>query len=179
MSVYYPSGCTNLPDVSCSDCPKPELGRVRAFWAQRVDFNFIDITNPVEWQAAIVARQVYLFPYGKGSVEFAENMQDGFGNVDQSLMSYSITANLMEPSFPNNCTFWNQIKRSNFWKLGYKTETQFYLSSVPATWIPKAPVADDIKSRVTWNIMVKFVQEDLPCPFTGPAGTFDRCIEPA
>ncbi len=176
--IYYPS-CAGIPDPSCSDCPTKELGRVRSIFLKRTDYKFLDITNPLEWVAAINARNVYVFPYTKGSLEIVENMQDGFGNVDQDLMSYSFTLNAMDPQFPNNCDFWNAIKHNNNYQVGYRTETKIYMSDVGATIIPKAPIADDLKSRVVWNITFKFIQEDIPCPKAIPNEIFTVCLLPS
>lgn len=178
MSVYYPD-CATISDPGCSDCPSKELGRVRSVFFKRTDYTFVDITNPIEWQTAIQNRDVYVLPYTKGSLDMAENLEDGFGNVDQDLMSYSFTLNIMDPQFPDNCSFWNSIKRNNNYQVGYRTETKIYLSDVGATIIPKAPIADDLKSRVVWNVIIKFIQENIPCPQDIPNGTFDRCILPS
>ena len=86
------------------------------------------------------------------------------------------TGTVFEPNYKANCNFWNDIKRSKEWKFGYKTETQVHLSDNSATIIPKAPIGDDKKMSVIWNAIIKFTQEDIPCPSDEPTGVFDVCI---
>lgn len=176
MSIYYPGCDDTITAPDCSDCPAKELGRVRSIWFQKTSYTFADITDPAEWQTAICNGDVIVFPYTKGSLAIAPTLSDGFGNVDQTLDSYAFTLSIMEPNYKNNCGFWNSIKRSNSYKVGYRTETSIHLSSVAATVIPTAPIADDVKSKVIWTAEIRFVQEDNPCPIDMPVGTFDRCI---
>lgn len=180
MSVYYPS-CGSVPDPTCSDCPPKELGRTRSIFYQRVDFEFTDPTNPIEWDAAIQARNVYIFPYAKGALSPSPNLQDGYGNVDQDYMStsYSLDSMLSTNLDAQTIGFFNSVKRNNNYRVGWVTETLVWRSSVGATIIPTLPVADDLKSRVTFKVDHKFVQEDIPVPTMKPAGIFDRCILPS
>lgn len=176
MSIYYPTGCGTVPPPICSDCPVKELGRVRSLFFQRNDFEFIDITDPAEWDQAICDQDVFVFPKTKGSLDMAEQMTSGFGDKDEDLMNYEFTLNIMEPNYPDNCDFWNSIKRANIYRVGWRGQTKVYLSDVIATIIPKAPIADDIKQATYWNIIVKFIQEDMPCAQDIATGVFDRCI---
>lgn len=178
-SVYYPGCSLVIPDPDCSDCPTKELGRVRSVFLVNTSYTFADITNPVEWQTAINNRDVYVFPYTKGTFTMNEVLTQGFGNVDEDVDSYENVINAMEPNFAANCAFWDAMKRSHNFKVGWRTQTKIYLSSVGATIIPKFNVEDDLKSKVIWNLTFKFVQEGLPCPVDMPVGTFDRCIEAA
>lgn len=179
MSVYYPGCSLVIPDPTCSDCPTKELGRVRSIFLVKTSYTFADITNPVEWQTAITARNVYVFPYTKGTFTMNPVLSPGFGNVEEDLDSYENTLEVMEPNFAGNCNFWNAMKRSNAFKIGWRTESYVYLSSVASKIIPKFGVEDDLKSKVNWNIQFKFVQEDITCPTDMPVGTFDRCIVPS
>ncbi len=176
MSIYLP-GCGTPPAPTCQDCPTKELGRVRGFWLQKVGFTFINIEDPTEWDTAICNQDVYVFPYANGTAEQAEQLSDGYGNVPQTLDSYEFTLNLHEPQYQNNIPFWNFVKRSNQFLVGYKTQTLIHLGSVAAMIFPKAPVSADVKSKIDINLMIKFVQEDLIVPVLAPAGIFDVCVD--
>jgi len=177
-TIYTP-GCGTPPAPTCQDCPTKELGRVRGFWVQKATYTFADITNPAEWNAAICNGDVFVFPYANGTAEQAEQLSDGYGNVPQTLDSYEYTLNLHEPQYKNNIPFWNFVKRSNAYLVGYKTETLFHLSQVAAMFFPKAPVSADIKSKIDINIMIKFVQEDLIVPVSAGAAEsiFTQCVD--
>ena len=176
MSVYYPGCTTSQADPVCSDCPTKELGDIRSFFFVKSDFTFTDITATGEWTTGLNAKDIYVFPYARGTMEMAENLQPGFGDTVEELDGFEFTANVFEPNYKANCAFWNDIKRSKEWKFGYRTETQVHLSDSVATIIPKAPISDDKKKSVIWNATVKFTQEDIPCPSDKPSGVFDVCI---
>lgn len=179
FSVYY-SGCdTVIPDPVCSDCPDKELGRVRSIFLQRVDYTFVDITNPVEWQTAIQNRDVYVFPYTKGTFTMNEVLTPGFGNVEEDMDSYENILAVMEPNFKDNRAFWNAMKKSHAFKVGWRTESYVYVSDTPAVIIPKFKVDDDLRSKVIWDLGFKFIQEDIPQIVDMPVGTFDLCITPS
>lgn len=175
MSIYYPSGCVITEAPVCSDCPSKELARVRAIWLQKATYTFKDIEDPTEWATARCAGNVIIFPYTNGTVDQSELLSDGYGNVPQTLDSYEYSLNLHEPNYQNNIPFWNQVKRSNQYLVGYKTQTKICLSAVPAMIFPKAPVSGDIKAKVDINIMIKFIQEDLCVPVNAPPSTFEVC----
>lgn len=175
MSLYYSSGCAITEAPVCSDCPTKELARVRHFWLQKATYTFTDIEDPAEWATARCAGNVIIFPYTNGTVEQAELLSDGYGNVPQTLDSYEYSLNLHEPNYKENIPFWNQIKRSNQYLVGYCTQTQGHLSAVAAMIFPKAPVSGDIKAKVDVNMMIKFIQEDLCVPFSFPPSTFEVC----
>lgn len=175
MSIYYP-GCAAVTPPICSDCPEKEFGGIRSIFLVKSDYSFLDITDPSEWATAICNEEVYVFPYTRGSLEMAETLAGGFGNTLQDLDSYEFTLNVFEPNYLENCNFWNSIKNNKNFKIGYRTETQVYLSDVTILIIPKAPITEDLKTKVVWNIIFKFVQENIPCPLGLPVGIFDKCI---
>jgi len=176
MSVYYPGCGTTIPDPQCSDCPDKELGGMRSIWLQKDTFAFTDITDPSEWQTAINNKDVYVFPKTRGTLEQTETESQGFGDQSMVVDGYDFVANIFDPNFVDNVDFWNAIKKSNNYKLGWRSESKTYLSDEAVGIIPKAPVAEDIKLAILWNIAFKFSQEDYPTPNDIPGTVFDRCV---
>lgn len=176
MSIYYPGCNSTINDPVCSDCPDKELGGVRSFWLQKNSFAFTDITNPAEWRNAICNKDIYVFPYSNGSLSAAPQESPGFGNVAVDVDSYEFTVAVKEPNYLSNVGFWNTIKKSHNFLLGIRTETQVLLSDVPVLIEPMAPIADDQKSKIAWNVTFKFIQENWPVNYNMPIGTFTRCI---
>ena len=174
--VYYPGCGTTIPDPQCSDCPDKELGGLRSFWLQKETFAFSDITDPAEWATAIANKDVYVFPKSRGSLEQTEVESPGFGDQTTVTDGYDFVANVMEPNFNDNVDFWNAIKKSNNYRLGWRTESKIFLTDDAVGIIPKAPVAEDIKTAILWNIMFKFSQEDYPTPNDVPGNIFDQCV---
>lgn len=176
MALYYP-GCTEtVNDPACTDCPDKELGDIRSIFLVKKTFSFTDIQNPAEWSTGIAARNIYVFPYTRGSLAVAENEQPGFGDTLTTIESYEYTLNVMEPNYKGNWAFWDSIRTSNNWKIGWRTQTQVHISDVTAVINPKAPVAEDKKQAIFWNIVFKFIQQGLPRPSDMPTSIFDRCI---
>jgi len=177
MSVYYPGCDDSITDPQCSDCPPKELGDVRHFAIWDTNAPFTDITSAAEWQTKICDKEVYSFPFARGSVEFTETESPGFGNQEVSLDGYDVVATVSEPNYVANCNFWNDIKRQKTWGFMYVTETQIHQSEKAVQFIPKPIIGEDKKAAIVWQIIVKWSQEDIPCPFDEPTGVFDQCIE--
>lgn len=178
-SIYYPGCGTNIPNPECSDCPDKELGGIRGIALVKETFSFSDITDIAEWWAGIASGDIYLFPKTRGSLEQTETESQGFGDQSTVVDGYDFVLNVMEPNFVANVDFWNAVKKSNQWRVAWRTETQLWISDDPAGIIPKAPVAEDIKSTVLWNIMFKFSQEDYPTANTIATGLFEQCVDNA
>lgn len=177
MSVYYPGCGTTIPNPECSDCPDKELAGIRSMFLVKDTYSFADITNPAEWQTALNAGNVYMFPKTRGSLEQTETETQGFGDQSTIVDGYDFVLSVFEPNFRDNVDFWNAVKRSNNFKVGWRTENTVWLSDDAAGIIPKAPVAEDIKQTVIWNIMFKFSQEDYPTPYDVPANVFTQCVD--
>lgn len=175
MSIYTPS-CGTPPAYKCTACPTKELGGIRSIWLQKVSYTFTDIENPAEWDAAICAGNVIPFMFTNGSLALAEQTSQGYGNVPTDLDSYEFTLDVHEPNL-ENVAFWNFVKRSNQYLVGYKSETKIYLSSVAAKFFPKNPIATDVKTKIDLNIVIKWVQEDIIAGKTAPVGIFNDCVD--
>lgn len=176
MSVYYPGCDITIPDPTCSDCPEKELGGLRSFWLQKETFTFADITDTSEWETAINNKDVYVFPKSRGSLEQTETESQGFGDQASVVDGYDFVASVFEPNFVENIDYWNAMKRTNNYKLGWRTENKVFLTDKAVGIIPKAPVGEDIKVAILWNLMFKFSQEDYPLASDIPATVFDRCV---
>jgi len=176
MSLYYPGCTTSQADPVCSDCPSKELGDIRHFAFVKATFAFTDISDAAEWAAGINSKDIYAFPFGRGTLEMTPNLQPGFGDQIETLDGYEFDINVSEPNYKDNCNFWNDIKRSKEWNFAYLTETQVHLTDSIVLVVPTAPIGDDKKQSVIWNANVKFSQEDIPCPSNAPVGTFEECI---
>lgn len=177
MAIYYPGCPESIPKPVCSDCPTKELGDVRSLFFVDKDFTFNDITLTAEWTTGINNSDIYVFPYTRGTLEVAETLEPGFGDQDETLAGYLYTLTVMEPNYKNNWAYWNSIKNSKRFKVGWRTETQVHLSDVTALIVPKAPIGEDKKAGIYWNLLIKFTQEDLPQPLDMPTGVFDQCID--
>lgn len=176
MSVYYP-GCGNtIPDPICSDCPEKQLAGLRSIFLQKDTYAFADITDPNEWQTAINNKDVYVFPKSRGSLEQTETEAQGWADQSTVVEGYDFVANCFEPNFVDNIDFWNQMKKANNYKVGWRTENKIFVSDKAVGIIPKAPVVEDIKMAIVWNIVFKFSQEDYPTAYDVPGTVFNQCV---
>lgn len=178
-ATIYTPGCGDPPPPTCADCPSKELGGVRGFWIQKASYTFSNIQDPNEWQTAICNKNVFVFPFSNGDVSIDPTMTDGYGNLPQTLDSYTYTVNIHEPQYINNVPFWNFLKKGISYKFGYKTQTMLHLSAVAAQYTPTAPVGKDVKSKIDMAIKVMFVQTDLIQPIAAgnAESIFDTCVD--
>lgn len=178
FTIYMP-GCGTPPAPTCEDCPVVELGGVRSIWLQKNTFTFVNIADPNEWNAAICAGNVYVFPFTNGTVSQDANMEDGFGNTPQSVTGYTYTVDFVEPQHVKNIPFWNFIKSGNSYLIGYKTQNYAYLSSIAANFVPTQPISKDLKSSVRNHVKAMFVQANLiqEVAIGNAASIFSTCTD--
>lgn len=178
MTIYNPGCPDEITNPICSDCPPKELGDIRSFWLRNTATPFVDITDPTEWQALITSRDLFVFPYSNGGLEVTENEVTGYGNVETEADGYSFVMTVHEPAYVDNWGFWNSIKNSKNYHVGWRTENYIHESEFTVSIVPKAPIAEgDKKGKVDWLIIFKFEQEAIPRPFTTPADIFEVCID--
>ena len=173
--VYYPAGCTaEVPDHYCNPCDALEHGRVRSVAFIDSAFDFVDPSDPTEWQAGIAAKSIIVIPATNGSFDGGSEVETpGYGDQQTKLTGYSFVLTYNDPNYKLNADFYNLLKRSRNYKIAFRTETLTHLSVNTVTVIPKNPVAEDLTSEVVWNVAVKWSEGDLPVPYDTPAGIFE------
>lgn len=178
MSIYYPANCdAEIPDHVCDPCEDIEQGRVRSIAYIKKTVAFLDPTNPVEWQQQFDAGNIILIPQTKGTFDGgAEVESPGYGDQATRLTGYNFQLQYQDPNYRQNCAFYNALKNSRDWKVAYRTSSQIHLVEVAVSVIPKNPVQDDINSEVVWDVLVKWADKDVPCPYDVPPTIFDSCV---
>jgi hypothetical protein len=176
MALYYLGCAEDIIDPVLSDCPTTELGDIRSVFIVNTDFAFTDISSTAEWTAGIAARNIYVYPYAKGSLEISENEQPGFGDQPTTIEGYEFTLNTMHPDYAAMWPHWDSLKNSKNWKVGYRTQTQVHLSDGAAQINAKPPIGEDKKGAVLWNVVFKFSQRFSPRPMDKPDGVFNEVI---
>jgi len=136
-------------------------------------FEFTDPEDPNEWEAGIASKDIIIVNKTNGSFDGGSEVEGpGYGDQSTELLGYNFVATFNDPNYKNNADFYNAIKRSSNYRFAYKSETMVHLTTKTVSVVPKNPVADDINSSVVWNVTVKWAEEDLPIPYTSPAGVF-------
>lgn len=173
-SIYYPAGCeAEIGNHYCNDCDDAENGRMRSVAFISSDFAFTDPTNPVEWATGIGLKKIIIIAKTNGTFDGGSEIEaPGYGDQATKLTGYNFVAVYNDPNYKNNADFYNALKRSRNWKFAYRTSSQIHLTDVTVSVIPKNPVTDDLASEVTWNVTVKWTDDDLPVPYDTPAGIF-------
>jgi len=176
--VYYPAGCAaEIGDHYCNDCEDFESGRVSLVAFISSDFAFNDPTNRNEWVAGIQAKQIIIIPKTSGAFDGGSEVETpGYGRQATQLTGYNFVLTYNDPNYKFNADFYNAIKRSSNYKLAFGTETLIHLTETTVSIVPKNPVVDDVTSRVVWVVAVKWADDDLPVPYTMPAG-LDLCFD--
>jgi len=179
-SFYYPTGTCGssetLPLYSCSPCIDPELGRIRSIFLYRSTVSFLNQSSTSEWQNYILAGDVIIIKDTQGDYDGGTTEElVGFGDLETINGGTVHILNWLDPNIDDNCDFYSALKSQSEWQIGYRTETKVWFSDAVATFTPKAPVQNDLKSYVTYNAQAKWTG-DMPCPYNTPAGIFDRCF---
>ena len=151
-AIYYPTCPDTITDPLCTPCPTKELGGIRSLVLKKSTFSFTDITNPTEWTNAICNKNIFVIPFTRGSLAVSLVEGQGFGDNSTVNDGYDYVISAFDPNYTGNCDFWTDIAAM-------------------------APIEEDIKSKVTWNVSLKWSQEDPLCPLDIPVGIFDRCTQ--
>lgn len=177
MSVYYPTGCDDIiPAHICDPCVVAEHGRVSSIAFIKNTFEFIDPSDPTEWQTGFAAGDIILIPQTRGTFDGGSEVEGpGWGRKASSLTGYNFQLQYQDPNYKGNCNFYNILKRSKNMKVAFVTETQVHISVEEVQVIPKNPIQDEVTSEVVWDVLVKWSGPDLPCPFDVPPTIFDEC----
>lgn len=172
--IYYPSGCdSQLPDHLCNNCDDIEHGRLRAVAFIKKSFEFMDPSNPNEWRAGILSKDIIIIPEVNGTFDGgSEQTADGYGDQQTKLLGYIFNAVFKDPNYKQNAQFYNELKKSRNFKFAYKTETQVHLSDKTVQVIPKNPVTASTQDEVAYDVTVQWASGDLPIPYDAPEGTF-------
>ena len=178
MAGYYPDTCDNIVPIHvCDPCLDKEYGRVRAVAFVKGDYEFLDQTNLAEWEQAVQDGNVILIPKVHGALpEASEQLGPGYGDTTETLLGFEFSLTYYDPNYAENCDFYNQLKRSQDWKLMYKTSSKGHLTSKTVTVIPKAPIEDDLNAEVVWMVLVKWKDSDYACPFDFPSAVLECFI---
>lgn len=172
--IYYPGGCTEeIGDHYCSNCPELEGARVRAVALIKKGFEFLDPSDPTEWQTGVANKDIIIISGVNGSFDGGSEVEvPGYGDQATFLAGYNFVLTYNDPNYKNNADFYNAIKRSSEYKFAYKTETQIHIVEKAVSLVPKNPVGEDITGFVVWNVLVKWADKDLPIPYNSPEGVF-------
>lgn len=178
-AIYTPSGCdTEIGDHSCDSCEEVEAAKIRSVGFIKNSFNFIDPSNPAEWNAAILAKNVIIIPFVNGTFDGgAEVTKDGYGDQVTKLTGYNFSADYKDPNYKKNANFYNALKNSINYKFFYRTSSLIHLTTKTVQVIPKNPVTAAVTDDVVWDVTVKWADTDLPIPHDAPAGIFDHCFD--
>ena len=176
---YYPSTCNPVTDHNCDPCETQELGRIRSAAFVSNSFTFTDPTDPAEWESGIASGDIFIIPETNGEFPLpSEKLVPGFGDTVEQLIAYDFQSSFVDPNFASNCAWYNTLKKNRNFKFAFRTSTKTYLSTKTVTIIPKFTVANDLTALVNWNVMVKWQDSELPCPFDTPDGIFTGCYIP-
>lgn len=179
-SIYYPEGdcgtTEELPQHSCKPCISPELGRIRSVFLYRSTVAWVNQSSTAEWRNLILAGDVQVIKDTQGDYDGGTTAElVGFGDLETVNGGITHILNWLDPDIEDNCDFYTALAGQTEWMIGWRTQNNVWFSGEVATFTPKVPVQNDLKSYVTFNAQAKWTG-DLPCPYPTPAGIFDRCF---
>ena len=176
--IYYPSGCDVLvPAHLCDPCEAKEKARVSGVAFIRTSFEFVDPTDPVEWQTGLNAEDIILIPEVLGSFDGGSEVESaGYGRQSTNLTGYNFVLNFKDPNYKQNGDYYNALKNSRAFKVAFVTSSQLHISDDAVSVIPKNPITENLTDDVVWDVTVKWAGPDLVTPGDIPAGIFGECF---
>lgn len=178
-TVYYP-GCDTdeLPEYQCDPCDDYEKGRIRSVGFVSASYKATLAANPQNftlWQTGIESEDIILIPKVVGALDAPDPITGpGYGDDIETILGRDFTLTWRDPSYKNNCNFYNTLKRKNgqYYAI-YRTGSQTHISDVTVTIDARAPVTENLEDNVEWNGSAKWRSQDSPCPFDTPDGVFE------
>lgn len=180
MAIYYPGDTcqSSVPEHLCNPCLPIELGGVRTVLFIDKDFVITNPSSPSQWNSGIQSRSIIIIPKTYGTFDGGTPQEgQGFGDTPTSLDGYDFTLQFFDPNFIGNVDHYDSLKnlRSNY-KVAFRTGSQIIISDKVVTIIPKMPVAQDLKSKVLWDVTVKWTSQNLPGVYDAPPVDWD-CVQ--
>lgn len=180
MSIYYPaSNCGGgaIPAYTCNPCPDYAYGRVRSIGFVKNSFSFTDPSDPTEWNSALASGDAIVIWAVSGTYDGGTATDlPGFGDAEFVSGGISHVLTYRDPSVVDNCDFYNAIKDSTDYTVWFRTSSKIWGAGAPVNISAKMPVADDLKSVITYEVTLKWQNPSLPCPYDIPDGIFDTCF---
>lgn len=180
MAIYYPGdNCqTQVPEHLCDPCKAIELGGVRSVAFIADDFTFTNPSSTSEWANGVAAGQIILIPETNGTFDGGTPQEGaGFGDNPTSLDGYEFILTYSDPNYIGNVDHYDTLKNvRNGYKVAFRTGSRTIISDKTVVILPKAPVDSDVKSKVLWQVTVKWTSQNLPVDYSTPANVF-RCIQ--
>lgn len=175
QTIYYPESCDELEeDHVCDDCEGQEGARVRSIAFLKEGVTFSDATSTAEWTAKVASGDLIVIPKTNGTFDGGTpNYGPGFGDEEQRYINSTFKLNYRDPNLKVNFDFYEGKKKSARWKVIYRSETLVWIGDKVCTIAPKAPVADDAKGSVVWEVEVTWISRNSPEPFDAPADIFE------
>lgn len=181
--AYYPvtSTCNGQaqPNYSCNGCPTKEYGRVGSLALIKITYVSTVMATPsldATWVTMLSSGNGFILPATTGSYDGGSTEEaSGFGRQVTTNGNTTHTLVYKDPNYSENCDFYNALRNSTDYTLAYVTGSKVHFAEAPVTFTPRNPVADDIKSFVTWEITCKWIAEDSPCPYNIPPTMLTSC----
>lgn len=163
--LYY---CADITENNCSVCDV-ELGRVRklalvqsSFFQQLID----DITNVSLWDLGRTLGKIFVYPEVQGEFDGGNPVTvRGFASNEDIEVAKQYTIELREPNYIGNREHFNDINGSRQFYAIWATETLMYASTRPIYLSVKAPVSNDLKNEIVWQMTLKWTSQELPLVF--------------
>ncbi len=178
-TISYKACCdSQILSHSCDPCPTTEHARVRGAAFVHKSMTFVDIEDPAEWTAGILANKIIVIPQTSGSYDGGTpKYGQGIGDAPQRYLGSDFKVTFNDVNYnKDNSACYNGLKKSSSWRIAWRTETYAYIADKPGTNVAKDPHADDHTAEIAYNVECTFTQGDNPVPFIIPEGIFD-CFE--
>lgn len=174
MSIYVNS-CIALNDYSTNPCGTKEMGRVRAVAFVKKTSTIADPTSDSEWNALVTAGNAILIPRVRGTYDGGVDVESaGFADESTEFTGKNHQIQYFDPNFnKNNRDFYNELRKaSKDFKIWFVSESFLYEVKTTPMISAKYPMTENVTDQITFDVMVKWSDENLPVIYTKPTTFF-------
>jgi hypothetical protein len=174
MSIYVNS-CIALNDYSNNPCGTKEMGRVRALAFVKKTSTIADPTDDADWNALVTSGACILVPRVRGTYDGGVDVESaGFSDEATEFTGKNHQIQFFDPNFnANNRDFYNELRKaSKDFKVWFVTETKLWEVETTPMISAKIPVTENVTDQVTFDVMIKWADDNLPLIYTKPASFF-------
>ena len=168
----------SIPAYVETDCVQ-ETGRVVAIAFIHKDIHaaiYADPSNASNWVDGAYTSDLEVFQEARGTYSGGQPTEvGGLGNQSTRVVNAAHTLTVQVEGVKGNEDFWNQIQKSNDYRVAFVvggTYDLLMINNEDISIYANVPIEEGLDTEVLWNVVVKWETVNNPKTSNVPAGVF-------